>query len=99
MMLNNNLNGRILAQNMPDLIRYCFNSGIYGQFGCYNPHWWIYIEPDYVAYVYEDDEESAPEYGEYEKYSNPEQLIAENKLLFTGDDWWFIKREADNELP
>jgi hypothetical protein len=89
--LNDLLAGRIKAEQMPDLIRYCFENGIYGQFGCYNPHWWVNIGIDYVAWTYADDAEDDNGYEDYERYDSPEELIAENSMFFMAgdDDWWF----------
>ena len=90
-MLNDLLAGRIKAENMPDLIRQCFAAGVHGQFGCYNPHWWVNIGPDYVSWTYADDAEDDNGYEDYDRYDDPEKLIEENGMFFTvGDeDWWF----------
>jgi hypothetical protein len=80
------LEGVIKPEQMPDLIRYCYENKIEGQFRCYNPHWLVSINEDIIRFAFSSGDDEDVSY-QYDEYDNPEDLINENH--FDGDDWWF----------
>jgi len=77
--------------DLKELVKYCFDNKIYGQFGCYNPHWWISVTDRWIYYYYQESPFEESKYDSWDQYETPEELFVD--IISGGDDWWFKMEE------